>query len=175
MHVHNARPLAHTSGDPALGHTAAGAGLAAGSLIALCGNWAMAAGKYVGASAQSRVEERFALRSKLWMPNRKVLEHGLTDNSIWTGPSEVCHPNTDGTGNLAVGGAVAHPPQPPAPNRSCRHLGDHGRAPRGPVPGQCPSPPPHLAWNRRELFKCPRPWQPKVGEVPAAAVHAPSP
>jgi hypothetical protein len=28
------------------------------------------------------------------MPGRKLLEHGLTENSIRTGPSEVCGPNT---------------------------------------------------------------------------------
>jgi hypothetical protein len=45
----------------------------------------------------------FTLRSKFRMPVRKLLEHGLTENSIRTGPSELCGPNTSNSYGILGG------------------------------------------------------------------------
>jgi hypothetical protein len=59
--------------------------------------------RHGGRSESPGLEAHFALRSKLRMPSRFFLEHGLTDNSIRMGPPEIFHPNTEGNyGNFRV-------------------------------------------------------------------------
>jgi hypothetical protein len=66
-------------------------------------------------SANTQGETRTSRSApKLRMPGRKFLEHGLTENSIRTGPSEVRGPNTYSRYGTRTN-IFVHPLQPPYP------------------------------------------------------------